>query len=156
MSTPALSRYIQRGLTVRPGALDLAELHKEFVTEQRFSTRLSPVTLRGYRDSFSLLMSLMPELTGPQLTAATMTEFFRHLDTRRRALGRGKVRIGVKASTVATYRSKLNRFFAWLKANGHIPANPFDGMSYPQVAYEETLVTRERHFLANLSDKSTF
>lgn len=112
-------------------------LHQDFLAEQRFSARLSPVTLRGYRDSFALLMSLLPTLTIAQLTPAAMTEFLRRLDRRSRHRPEGGQATGVKTSTVATYRSKLNRFFVWLKANGHIAVNPFEGMPYPHVSYED-------------------
>ena len=114
----------------------LVRLHEEFVNEQRFAARLSPVTLRGYSQSLALLLSLMPTLTLEQLTPAGMTAFFRRLETRTRAIGKARA-VGIKASTVATYRSKLNRFFAWLKARGHVVSNPFDGMPYPRVAYED-------------------
>jgi len=115
----------------------LARLHEEFIAEQRFATRLSPATLRGYRQSLAVLVLLMPTLTTQQLSPAAMTEFFRRLETRSRLLGRGQERVGVKTSTVATYRSKLNRFFAWLKAKGKIPSSPFEGMPYPKVEYED-------------------
>jgi len=114
----------------------LARLHGEFVSEQRFAARLSPVTLRGYSQSLALLLSLMPTLRLEQLTPAGMTAFFRRLETRTRVVGKG-TSVGIKASTVATYRSKLNRFFAWLKAREYIVSNPFDGMPYPRVAYED-------------------
>lgn len=114
----------------------LTRLHEEFVSEQRFAARLSPVTLRGYSQSLALLLSLMPTLTLEQLTPAGMTAFFRRLETRRRVVGKG-TSVGIKATTVATYRSKLNRFFTWLKARGHIMSNPFDGMPYPRIAYED-------------------
>jgi site-specific recombinase XerD len=122
---------------VRRGAVGLAKLHQQFVIEQRFSTRLSSVTLRGYEQSFALLVTLLPTLTVNQLTPATMTEFFRRLEARTRVLGHGRTKSGVKTSTIATYRSKLNRFFNWLKAKGHLPVNPFEGMPYPPVAYED-------------------
>ena len=114
---------------------DLAQLHEEFLSEQRFSARLSGATLRGYRQTFALLASLMPQMSTQQLTPAAMTEFFRRLETRSRMVGRGKNRLGVRSSTIATYRSKLNRFFEWLKGREMIRSNPFDGMPYPRVEY---------------------
>lgn len=115
----------------------LAALHEHFLEELRFNARRSPATLRGYRDSFAVLRSLMPTLGVSQLTAQAMTEFFRRLETRPRLIGRGRERIGVKSSTVATYRGKLNRFFTWLEAKGHIVTSPFRGVPYPRVAYED-------------------
>src|SRR5437016_922157 len=90
---------------------NLVQLHREFMTEQRFAARLSPVTLRGYGQSFALLVSLMPAITIRQLSPASMTEFFRRLDTRSRPAEGGGGKSGVLASTVATYRTKLNKFF---------------------------------------------
>jgi integrase/recombinase XerD len=115
----------------------LRDLHEQFVTERRFSTRLSPATLRGYRQSFAVLVSLMPTITARQLTPTGMTEFFRRLEMRSRSPGRGRERRGVKSSTVATYRSKLNCYFSWLEVNGHIAANPLQAMPYPHVQYED-------------------
>ena len=43
----------------------------------------------------------------------------------------------MKNSTVATYRSKLNRFFRWLEEKGHISGSPFAGLPYPTVSYED-------------------
>lgn len=123
--------------TANAGLSELAQLHQGYLTEQRFVARLSPVTLRGYAESFALLVALMPTITATQLTPGAMTEFFRRLETRPRPSGTDTEKVGVKASTVATYRSKLNPFFGWLKANGHIHANPFEGIPYPRVEYED-------------------
>lgn len=119
------------------GTAELPTLYEQFLREQRFSARLSPETLRGYRQVFAVLISLMPTLATRDLTSASMTEFFRRLETRSRLIGKGQERVGVKTSTVATYRSKLNGFFRWLKANGKTSLNPFDAMSYPRVEYED-------------------
>jgi len=117
--------------------VDLARLHKEFINEQRFATRLSEVTLRGYEQSFTLLLEVMPELTTDQVTSGTVTEFFRRLETRTRMVGRGIKKVGVKKSTIVTYRSKLNRFFQWLENKKYIRKNPFSMMEYPDVRYED-------------------
>jgi site-specific recombinase XerC len=128
MRTPAPVSHASRG------AAGLARLHEQFLGEQRFSARLSTSTLRGYRQTFALLVALMPTLDTQQLTPAAMTEFFRRLETRSRVIGRGQAEVvGVKTSTVATYRSKLNRFFGWLKAKREIAVSPFEGMPYPRV-----------------------
>lgn len=116
---------------------DLSHLHREFVREQRYAARLSEATLRGYEQSCALLCEVMPAVEPDQLTPAVLTEFFRRLETRPRVVGRGIQRVGVKKSTIATYRSKLNRFFAWLERQGHLKANPFAAMEYPDVLYED-------------------
>ena len=117
--------------------INLEELHREFINEQRFAARLSEVTLRGYEQSLALLQEVMPGLSASDLTPKTMTEFFRRLETRHRIVGRGIKKVGVKKSTIATYRSKLNRFFQWLETKGLIAKNPFSLLQYPDVRYED-------------------
>ena len=115
----------------------LTSLHDQFLAEQRFASRRAEATLRNYRHCFDTLISLLPGLTPEGLTPAALTEFFRRLDTRTRIVGRGYERKGVKASTVATYRSKLGRFFHWLQSNGHLTSSPFASVPGPHVEYEE-------------------
>lgn len=116
---------------------DLGQLHKEFVNQQRYLGRLSEVTLRGYEQSFALLQEVMPDLSLSELSSKSLTEFFRRLDSRSRIVGRGIKKVGIKKSTAATYRSKLNRFFEWLEETGHIKQNPFALIQYPDVQYED-------------------
>ncbi len=128
----------------------LSQLHRQFTDEQRFATRLSDVTLRGYRQSFSLLQEVMPSLSDQELSPAAMTEFFRRLETRTRTVGKGIKKTGVRNSTIATYRSKLNRFFLWLEDKGYIRENPFTQMQYPDVQYED------RKFLSRADIQKVF
>lgn len=116
---------------------DLLQLHKEFMQEQKFSAKLSSETLRGYQHTFDLLVKIMPTITLEIISEKTMTEFFKRLELRERMVGRGIIKKGVKKSTIATYRSKLNKFFQWLKLKGKIKENPFDFMEYPNVRYED-------------------
>ena len=116
---------------------DLKQLHSAFMRECEFVGRLSPETLRGYRAGFDLLTKLMPTISLETISSETMTEFFRRLDQRERRTGKGPLKIGIKKSTAATYRSKLNRFFDWLKQKGIISENPFINMPYPAIRYED-------------------
>ncbi|PLX27148.1 hypothetical protein C0583_04580 [Candidatus Parcubacteria bacterium] len=116
---------------------DIKKLFEDYVNECRYSSRLSEETIRGCRGCFNTLLELVPGICLDSLSPEVMTTFFKKLDERKRVVGRGKVRFGIKNSTVATYRSKFNRFFNWLKVNGHIQENPFDKMAYPQVNYED-------------------
>ena len=136
--------------TATPAISALRSLQEQFLSEQRFLTRLAPETLRGYGQTFAVFQSLMPTITADQLTAAAFTEFFRRLATRTRTVGPGRERRGVKTSTVATYRSKLNRFCEWLTLRGEIRGNPFHGMAYPDVRYED------RQFLPRQSVERIF
>jgi site-specific recombinase XerD len=116
---------------------NIIQLHKEFMQEQEFSAKLSPETLRGYQHTFDLLIKIMPTITTGVISEKTMTEFFKRLEKRERTVGRGIIKKGIRKSTVATYRSKLNKFFQWLKLKGKIKENPFDFMEYPDVRYED-------------------
>lgn len=114
---------------------DIGSLFDRFLSEQRFTGKRSEVTLRGYVSSFTLLLKIFPDLKLDMLSRELMTSFFRSLETRERRVGRGMKRTGIKATTVATYRSKLNQFFSYLQREKKIRANPFKGMSYPRVVY---------------------
>ncbi len=115
----------------------LSQLHQEFVNECRYSAKLSEETLRGYISSFALLQKMLPAISAETIDSRTMTEFFRKLETRKRIVGRGIEKRGIRKSTVATYRGKLNSFFEWLRIKGHLAENPFRNMAYPGVHYED-------------------
>lgn len=116
---------------------DIDSLFNQYINECRYAAKLSDVTLAGCRSCFDLLLKLMPGISLGDLSPEIMTTFFQKLDERERIVGRGIVKKGVKRSTVATYRSKFNRFFDWLERNGHIKANPFSKMAYPDVQYTD-------------------
>jgi integrase/recombinase XerD len=116
---------------------DLAYLHKQFMTECEFSVKLSPETLRGYQSSFDLLVKIMPGIELGDLSPEMITEYFKRLETRKRKVGRNTAKQGVKKSTIATYRSKLNKFFEWLRIKGFILENPFRKIAYPAVHYDD-------------------
>lgn len=114
---------------------DLKQLHAQFMEEQEFSAKLRSETLRGYISAFDLLNKIVPDIRADMLTQDMMTEFFRRLQKRERVVGRGTIKKGIRASTVATYRSKLNKFFEWLAYKEVISGNPFTKMDYPEVEY---------------------
>ncbi|NQU99877.1 MAG: tyrosine-type recombinase/integrase [Parcubacteria group bacterium] len=116
---------------------DLLKLHQEFMRECEFSSKLSKETLRGYQASFDLLMRIAPIKSRKDINSKMMTEFFKRLDKRERVVGKGIKKQGIKRSTVATYRSKLNKFFNWLAIKGYLDKNPFDDIEYPSVEYED-------------------
>lgn len=122
---------------------NLIELHQEFMDQKRFSERLRASTLRGYEQSFHVLCLILPRLTVDQLTTETMNKFFMILETRERKVGNGKLVRGVLASTVLTYRSKLNTFFEWLmqkndeRSKPYLDINPFASIKYPEVIHDD-------------------
>lgn len=124
-------------------ASDLEALYERFVGELRFSARLSTSSIRGYRQTFAALRAHLPPLGAAQMSPQTMTEFFRRLDAHPRWRHGTQVR-GIKSSTVATYRSKLNRFCQWLVRIGELKVNPFDQMEYPRVEYEDRQYLEKR------------
>ncbi len=110
----------------------------EYIRECEFSLKLRPETIRGYKNVFTMFRKYMPGITLDTISPNAMTELFRILETRDREVGRDKViKTGIKQSTVATYRAKLNGFFEWLKNREYIASNPFDGMKYVRPMYED-------------------
>ncbi len=116
---------------------DITQLFDEFMYECEFIRKSRPQTLRGYRQTFALLMKLLPHTSTDTLTTPLLITFFRTLEQRKRVVGRGIVKTGIRKSTVATYWSKLNNFFEWLKLKGHIEYNPFANLPYPTPVYED-------------------
>lgn len=116
---------------------NLQQLFDEFLFECEYARKLSPETLRGYKATFEIFIKLTPDLNIQDITPATITRFFKMLEQRQRVVGKGTIKIGVKRSTIATYWSKLNSFFEWLKIKNHIPKNPFSEMAYPTPSYED-------------------
>lgn len=109
----------------------------EFIYEAEFVKKVRTETLRGYKNSFTLLLKIIPGLSIESLHASTVIEFFKILQERNRVVGKGIIKRGVKKSTVATYWSKLNVFFDWLRTNGYIKLNPFSNLPYPSPQYDD-------------------
>ena len=115
---------------------NLNNLFNTFLDEQRYVARKAEETLRGYQSSFGLLKSLIPAIELETVSAESLTLFFKKLSDRERISGK-LLKKGVKTSTSATYRSKLNSFFAWLKTKGYLAENPFTGIPCPQPNYDD-------------------
>lgn len=105
--------------------------------ECEFSVKLSPETLRGYQASFDLLIKVMPQIKLASISSGILTEYFKRLEKRERKIGNNLIRKGIKKSSIATYRSKLNKFFEWLRIRGFLEENPFRSIAYPSVHYED-------------------
>ena len=115
----------------------IAELFDEYMFECEFSRKSQPETLRGYRQTFKTLQMLAPDLSLDSLSPTLITRFFKTLHERKRIVGRGKIKTGVKKSTIAQYWTKLNKFFEWLRVRNHISQNPFSGMVFPTPTFED-------------------
>lgn len=114
----------------------LHQLFEEFLYESEFVQKSRRETLRGYKQAFLTFNKLLPDLELQSLTPETLTRFFKILEERKRVIGKGVIKVGIKKSTVATYWGKLNSFFKWLKLKNVIPVNPFSEMKYPVPVYE--------------------
>lgn len=116
----------------------LTNLFDEFINEQRYTRKIRPATLKGYESSFNLFVKVMPHIKYPgQLTPAVMTEYFTKLHTRERVVGNGKIKKGIKDSTVGTYWAKLGKFFNWLEMREYFKINPLSLMDRPIVDYTD-------------------
>ena len=116
---------------------EIKELFESFIDECQYSSNLSRETMRGYDASFKLLIKIFPDLILEDITQGKIVEFFKQLQTRERHVGRDTVKIGIKESTIATYRNKLSKFFTWLKRRGYLQDNPFTDLPAPKVRYED-------------------
>lgn len=116
---------------------DLRELFDEYLRECEFASMSRPETLRGYEQTFSTFIKLLPDVTIEALTPTTLTRFFKILQERKRTVGRGIIKSGIKKSTLNTYWSKLNTFFKWLVIKHIIPVNPLSQMRHPTPVYED-------------------
>jgi site-specific recombinase XerD len=115
----------------------LSELFKEFIVDCEIIEGLREETIRGYKQSFILFNKYFPDLTTEQLSSKILRQFFITIKTRERIVGKNNKKIGVKSTTIATYRSKLNRFFKWLKNQKYMDSNPMEDVSYPKVEYKD-------------------
>lgn len=115
----------------------LQQLFEEFKIESEYVKKVRPETMRGYAQSFQLFIKLLPEITVDTLSSNTVARFFKILQERKRVVGKGIVKIGVKKSTIATYWKNLNVFFEWLVTRNYLLTNPFKGMRSPLPVYEE-------------------
>jgi site-specific recombinase XerD len=116
---------------------DLQQSFDEFMYECEFIKKVRPETRRGYLQTFKLLIKLVPHISLETLNSATIIDFFKILQERKRIAGKGIYKIGIKKSTVATYWSKLNNFFEWLTFRKYIKTNPFAELPYPTPSYED-------------------
>jgi site-specific recombinase XerD len=116
---------------------NIQQLFEEFMYEAEFARKVKPKTLLGYSNTFQLFIKIIPDCSLDTLSSGTVIRFFKILQERRRFVGKGAIKVGIKKSTVATYWVKLNPFFAWLAVKKHIPLNPFNGMQFPAPKYED-------------------
>lgn len=122
---------------------NLKQLFDEYIRDCKYSTRLRSETIRGYNEAFRHFSKLMPEVTTPkQLTVENMTEFFKRLQVRKRIVGVNTEKTGVKESTIATYRSKLNSFFESLEKKD-IAENPLSKIKAPKPVYNDHRALRK-------------
>lgn len=116
---------------------NLQQLFEEFIYECEFVRKVKPKTIKAYSNTFQLLIRIMPDCTLDNLSHGTILRFFKTLQERKRVVGKGCIKIGIKKSTVATYWVKLNAFFEWLKVRKYITTNPFNEMRFPSPDYED-------------------
>ena len=121
----------------------ISELFDEYMYEYEFVRKAQPSTLIKYRQVFSTFQKLQSDCTLETLTATGMVAFFKMLEERKRIVGKGRIKSGIKKSTAASYWTKLNGFFEWLRIKGYIHQNPFTGLKYPTPVYEDKKFLRK-------------
>ncbi|MGB2580167.1 MAG: site-specific integrase [Minisyncoccia bacterium] len=117
---------------------NLKELFAEYVSECQYTMGLRPETIRGYKAVFRTFSLLTPHVKNTQaLTTTAMNEFFKVVQTRKRTVGKDTEKVGVKASTIRTYWSKLNSFFEWLRLRGYMEVNPLSMIKTAAPVYDD-------------------
>ncbi len=116
---------------------ELQKLFEDYILECEYIAVLRPETIRGYRNTFNVMMNAMPEITLEMLEPHTIRLLFKKLRERERKVGTKMMNTGIKTSTAATYRTKLNHFFKWLVAHKFLLKNPFDDMPYIRPMYAD-------------------
>ncbi|CAL2093284.1 conserved protein of unknown function [Tenacibaculum sp. 190524A02b] len=115
----------------------LDDLFNEYIQICEYTLRRRPATIKSYKNSYKHLISLVPDIVYPHhLSETKINMFFKSLQTRKRIVGKDTVKVGVKATTIASYWNKLNPFFVWLEANKHIEKSPLANISKPKEIYE--------------------
>ena len=115
---------------------DIQNLFDQFIQEMKYGKIVASATIVTYRDCFKLFVKTYPNLNLSMINKSLLLDYFEKLNTRKRRVGDDFVQ-GVKKSTIATHRSKLNPFFKWLVKNKRIKKNPFDNMEHPNVEYND-------------------
>lgn len=115
----------------------LDDLFQEFIKDCSLIEGLREESIRGYKQTFRLLKKMFPCLDVNELSPKILKDFFSRIRIGEGKEGTNMQKTGVKNSTIATYRSKLNRFFKWLKIEKHIEVNPLTDVPYPKVEYKD-------------------
>ncbi len=119
---------------------NLQFLFESYLSEAQYSKNLSPRTIKGYREVFTIFQKLLPDIKETDdLHPSLMNEFYKRLSTRKRIVGRDTVKVGVKPSTIRTYYNKLIAFFRWLENNNYIENRNLTKhiIKPPQPTYED-------------------
>ncbi|MEA2112518.1 MAG: site-specific integrase [Patescibacteria group bacterium] len=115
---------------------DLQGLFEEYIEYVTHTRKLRSATIQGYKEVFRVFTMLMPEMTSPVIISSEkMSYFFKELDVRKRIVGKGEVRVGIKASTVMSYWCRLNSFFNWLEDRRYLEKNPLAKMKPAEPEY---------------------
>lgn len=115
----------------------MQQLFEEFIYEAEYLKKVRPSTIRSYTHIWGLFNSIIQNVSLETISQRTVLDFFKQLQERKRIVGKGIVKKGIKKSTVATYWSKLNAFFTWLQQHTYLTDNPLNGLPYPTPSYED-------------------
>jgi site-specific recombinase XerD len=118
--------------------LNLTEHFENYINECTYVKRLRPATIKSSKDAIKHLKKIMPEIESLEdITTATITIFFKRMQTRERIVGKGTTVTGVRDSTLLAYGGRLKTFFRWLKDRKYIENNPFDSLLLPSPSFTD-------------------
>lgn len=104
---------------------DIRKLFNEFIYEQEYIRHSRPETIRGYHQVFNMFSRLTPESDPEVISPQSISRFFKLLHERKRVVGKGVIKVGIRPSTVILYHSRLMCFFEWMHRYTYISMNPF-------------------------------
>lgn len=126
--------------TTQQQLYEIDMLFEKYITNCQYGKQLSLKTIKSYKEVFKTFRKILPEIRNvgdfhPQM----IPEFFKLLSNRKRIVGKNKVVVGIKSSTVKTYYNKLVAFFRWLEYSGNIPEGFTNQISKPSnPTYDDT------------------
>jgi len=116
---------------------ELKQHFEEFMYECKYLKNNSPKTQLNMQNAFELFVKLTDAKYPEDISSNSIMRFIQILQERKRMVGKGIIKIGVKASTIVTYWRKLNVFFNWLVKLKYITTNPLSEIKPPALSYED-------------------
>ena len=119
-----MGKYCADRAVLNHDPMEIRTLNEQFCEYSRYIRGYSPDTIRRYRATIGLLQRSAQLTQITECTEEAVRAFFY----------RGRMEKDWSAGTFVTYHKSLVVFFRWCVQQGHLPANPTDGIEVPKAA----------------------